>query len=185
MPMLPPTRYESIKREYDADIGAMPDGDYLDRFLLGSINRAIRQEDADLTCYLKNLCKRKRFAASDLGGVLASLTPSEDREHEALARYLDAHPTTQGRWFHVPNGSHRHKATAARLKRQGVKRGVPDIWIMHPKMILIIELKRLDGGTISKDQKEWCCKINETDALCLVARGCAEAIRFIHNVLGG
>ena len=27
----------------------------------------------------------------------------------------------------IPNGGHRHKATAARLKAEGVKRGVPDL----------------------------------------------------------
>ena len=57
----------------------------------------------------------------------------KDEEHQhqkalfewaAIAR--DRHPELD-RMFAIPNGGHRHKATAAKLKAEGVKAGVPDI----------------------------------------------------------
>lgn len=35
--------------------------------------------------------------------------------------------------FAVPNGGHRHKAVAGRLKAEGVKSGVPDVALMVPR----------------------------------------------------
>ena len=34
--------------------------------------------------------------------------------------------------YHIPNGGHRNKVTAGRLKAAGVKRGVPDICLPFP-----------------------------------------------------
>lgn len=37
------------------------------------------------------------------------------------------------RWMHhIPNGGSRNKIEAVRLKQQGVKRGVPDIFLPYP-----------------------------------------------------
>jgi hypothetical protein len=37
------------------------------------------------------------------------------------------------RWiFAIPNGGHRHKGVAAKLKAEGVKAGVPDICLPYP-----------------------------------------------------
>lgn len=47
--------------------------------------------------------------------------------------------------FAIPNGSQRDKITAARLKAEGVKAGVPDIFLPFPSQGvagLFIELKR-------------------------------------------
>ena len=59
--------------------------------------------------------------------------------------------------FHVPNGGKRDKATAIRLKAEGVKPGVPDIVLPVARgnfHSLWIELK-VDGGKPSPDQLEW------------------------------
>lgn len=61
------------------------------------------------------------------------------------------------RMFHVPNGGKRDRATAARLKAEGVKPGVPDIVLPVPRggyHGLWIELK-VDGGKPSPEQLEW------------------------------
>ena len=60
--------------------------------------------------------------------------------------------------YHVPNGGKRDKATAAVLKRQGVKAGVPDIMLPAARAGyhgLYIELKRQRGGRTSDHQSEW------------------------------
>jgi hypothetical protein len=60
--------------------------------------------------------------------------------------------------FAVPNGGFRHKITAAKLKAEGVKSGIPDIMLAWPNNRfhgLFIEMKRLVGGRISDEQKNW------------------------------
>ena len=60
----------------------------------------------------------------------------------------------------TPNGGFRHKSTAGKLKEQGVVSGFPDLTIWPPldaakRPILFIEMKRVKGGTVSSEQKEW------------------------------
>src|SRR5262245_1407469 len=43
---------------------------------------------------------------------------------------------------HLPMGEHRSKATAARLKRMGVKPGWPDFIFIGPTEVFFLELKR-------------------------------------------
>lgn len=62
--------------------------------------------------------------------------------------------------FAVPNGGFRHKATAEAMKRQGVKRGVPDVCLPLARGGYCGwwgELKRFDGvpSDLSTEQKEW------------------------------
>ena len=59
--------------------------------------------------------------------------------------------------FAIPNGGLRDKVTASRLKAQGVRAGVPDIFLAvpaHGVHGLFIELKR-EGGKAAKQQIEW------------------------------
>lgn len=60
--------------------------------------------------------------------------------------------------FAIPNGGHRRKATAGRLKAAGVKRGVPDLCLPVPCGAhhgLWIELKRETGGRAGPAQQRW------------------------------
>jgi len=60
--------------------------------------------------------------------------------------------------FHVANGGHRHPSTAARLKAEGVKPGVPDLMLPFPcngYAGMFIELKKRVGGRLSDEQKLW------------------------------
>ena len=57
------------------------------------------------------------------------------------------------RIFAIPNGGARHPAVAYKLKAEGVLRGVPDLYI--PEWKLWIEMKRIKGGVLSDDQKDW------------------------------
>lgn len=59
--------------------------------------------------------------------------------------------------FAVPNGGHRSKAQGGKLKAEGVKRGVSDILLLHPKRgygYLCIEMKTR-GNKTSDDQDEF------------------------------
>lgn len=88
-------------------------------------------------------------------------TPSEAEEQMTLFRW--AAEMAVYKWpelnllHHIANGGSRHKIEAARLKAQGVKPGIPDVFLPVPRKGyhgLYIEMKRQKGGTVSQDQKE-------------------------------
>lgn len=58
---------------------------------------------------------------------------------------------------HIPNGGKRNIVTATRLKKEGVKAGVPDVFLPVARGCfhgLYIEMKALKGKT-SDNQEEW------------------------------
>lgn len=89
----------------------------------------------------------------------------EDDIQLSVAQTLDAINAT---WCHVPNGGKRDLLEAKKLKRLGVKPGVPDILIFDPPPAspvcshchnpiargTFIELKT-DKGVTSDEQHEW------------------------------
>ncbi|MGN0599305.1 MAG: VRR-NUC domain-containing protein [Oscillospiraceae bacterium] len=88
-------------------------------------------------------------------------TPSEDVEQTHLFTWAAC---ASGKYpeldlmHHIPNGGKRGKAEAARFKAQGVKAGVPDIFLPCAKggyHGLYIELKRVRGGRVSSAQEEF------------------------------
>lgn len=74
----------------------------------------------------------------------------------AYAAYTGECPAA--RWaYAIPNGGKRDQITAARLKAEGVKAGVPDVHYPVSNgvfLTLYIELKR-KGGRRSDSQNEW------------------------------
>ena len=104
----------------------------------------------------------------------------EAEEQEALFRWAafahGQHPELK-LLFHVPNGGRRDKVTAARLKAQGVKAGVPDLFLpvsRHGKHGLWIEMK-VTGGRVSSSQCEWLGDLSEQGYECKVCYGWQEA----------
>jgi hypothetical protein len=82
--------------------------------------------------------------------------------------------------FAVPNGGQRHVAVAVKLKKEGVKRGVPDIFLAWPSNNmngLFIEMKA--GSKPSPDQKEWHARLRAANYLVAVCYGSADAIKTI------
>ena len=88
--------------------------------------------------------------------------------------------------FAIPNGGHRHKATAGRLKAEGVRRGVPDLCLpfacggFHG---LFIELKA-QGGRASDEQKKWIEALQAQGYRAEVCVGADEAWDVICEYLG-
>lgn len=79
--------------------------------------------------------------------------------------------------FAIPNGGNRNVVTATMLKAEGVRKGVPDLFI--PAWQMWIEMKRVKGGKLSPEQKVWIDYLNECDYLAVVANGFEEAKRII------
>ncbi len=80
--------------------------------------------------------------------------------------------------FAVPNGGRRDAVTGARLKAEGVKAGVPDVWLPVARGDyhgLVIELKA-GKGRPSPEQRAWLEALKSQGYLALVCVG-AEAAR--------
>lgn len=113
----------------------------------------------------------------------APAPPTEEQEQRTVAQFLDLF--FPGEWFHVPNGGMRNKAEGGKLKAQGVKCGVPDVWIIRPigkAHGMVVELKRIKGGTVSDEQKKWIATLKRHGWIARVAKGADEAIRFVREV---
>lgn len=90
--------------------------------------------------------------------------------------------------FHIANGGSRNYLEAINLKRQGVKAGVPDLMIpmaMKGYNGLFIEMKRVKGGRVSDEQREWITLLNANGYLAVVCKGSGEAIDTIRNYISG
>jgi hypothetical protein len=81
------------------------------------------------------------------------------------------------RIFAIPNGGARSKATAGRLKAEGVASGVPDLCI--PAWRLWVEMKRTKGGSLSPEQKDWIAYLESVEFCCIVGKGADDAKRQI------
>jgi hypothetical protein len=75
--------------------------------------------------------------------------------------------------FAIPNGGRRDAVTGARLKAEGVKAGVPDLFLpmaRHGFHGLFIELKAL-GGSPTPEQRGWIARLRQAGYAAEVCRG--------------
>ena len=90
--------------------------------------------------------------------------------------------------YHIPNGGLRNKATAARLRAEGVKAGVPDLCLPVPRSGyhgLYIEMKKRDGSNrATKEQRQWIDELQAHGYRAPVAYGSDEAIGVLEECLG-
>lgn len=89
--------------------------------------------------------------------------------------------------FHIPNGGRRDAVEARHLKEQGVKKGVPDLFLpvaRDPYHGLFIEMKT-DTGQPTQAQKWWLEELRTQGYLALVAHGQDEARGILQDYLKG
>lgn len=113
----------------------------------------------------------------------SSMIPSEHEEQAVVVQYLRLKKIPH---YAVPNGSFlagdkmRRVRQMARLKKEGVCTGVPDLVVLLPSKALYIEMKRTKGSTTSKEQKEWIGLLNGLSyCKAVICKGAKEAIDFI------
>lgn len=90
--------------------------------------------------------------------------------------------------WHVPNGEKRDAKTAIKLKKMGVKPGVPDIdcaVVVPPYAGLKIEMKPDVGGRVDPDQERIHTMLREQGYAVAVAHGAAEAFEILERYLDG
>lgn len=89
--------------------------------------------------------------------------------------------------YAIPNGGHRHKATAGRLKAEGVKAGVPDVCLpvaRGPWHGLYLEMKAGKNRPTEK-QRAWLSALSAEGYATAVAYGFEEAQRTVSAYLDG
>lgn len=104
------------------------------------------------------------------------MIPTESQEQITFIQWMRMQ-YPQHRVIAIPNGGVRNIVTAARLKREGCSAGVPDMFV--PSLKLWIELKRVKGGSVSKEQKDWLHYLSECGYIAVVCRGCEEAMNAV------
>lgn len=109
----------------------------------------------------------------------------EHLEQVAIMKWLELqHPIAFKHTFAIPNGGARSKITGAKLKKEGVKKGVPDLFLAYPSgkyYGLFIEYKAEKGKSkASKEQLEWIELLNKQGYCATVCRG-IEAARALFN----
>lgn len=103
----------------------------------------------------------------------------------AVAKLLDAKGLD---WFHCPNEAKRSPQLGARLKKAGMKAGIPDVIILNkPKMInfhqpigMVIELK-VGKNKRSEHQEYWGYKFAIHDWVSVVAYGLEDVEKLIEK----
>lgn len=121
--------------------------------------------------------------------VRAKPMDREGLEQAALMAELRARmPEVADLIYHVPNGGHRVKAVAAKLKAQGVKAGIPDLVLPMARggfFGLYIEFKATppNDAAISASQHERIRKLNAQGYLAVVCRGHFDTMEQIRAYL--
>ncbi len=116
------------------------------------------------------------------------LTATEDIEQECLLRWTEfvsgAYPELK-LLYHVPNGGSRNKIEAANLKKQGVKKGVPDLCLPVPRGSyhgLYIELKAKKNKP-TQEQENWLAALDAQGYKTAVCWGWETASQVITEYL--
>ena len=137
--------------------------------------------------------KRRQGGGSGSGtnngrpGLLAGY-PLEHAEQAAVVKWcLDICPDRDAMLIYaIANGGWRTKATAGKLKAEGVRPGVPDLCLPVPRggyHSLYLEMKRQQGSNTSRVQKVWIEALQQQGHQVVVAHGAAQAIEAVQAYL--
>lgn len=117
----------------------------------------------------------------------------EHQEQAALFNYAEMQARNDPRWellFAIPNGTAASSiAEAAKAKREGRKRGVPDVFLPVASRGwsgCFVEMKRKGGvpSDLSIEQRSWLARLNNEGYRAVVAYGWEDAVAQIQAYLG-
>ena len=115
--------------------------------------------------------------------------PTESQEQQALfewAERLYKRYPELAVMYHIPNEGKRSKATGARLLKEGMKPGVPDIHLPVARggfHSLYIELKRRNGSSTTDAQNTWLQMLGKYGNKAVRCYGWEEAAKVIVEYL--
>jgi VRR-NUC domain len=111
---------------------------------------------------------------------------NEHAEQSAFIQWARTHDSAC-RIFAVPNGGHRSKFTAVKLKAEGVRPGVPDLMLPLPRggsAGLFIEMK-YGRNNLTAEQKRETQQLANDGYVVVIAWTAPDAIRMTHAYLAG
>ena len=119
----------------------------------------------------------------------AATAPSEHEEQVEFIRLVEFAfpPEVAALLFAIPNGGARHIKTARELKAEGVRKGVPDLFLAYPHngySGLFIEMKKRYGGRVSPEQKAYIEALRGKGYKVEVCKGCDEAFNALTAYIG-
>lgn len=119
----------------------------------------------------------------------AATAPSEHEEQVEFIRLVEFAfpPEVAALLFAIPNGGKRAIKTARELKAEGVRKGVPDLFLAYPHngySGLFIEMKKRYGGRVSPEQKAYIEALRGRGYAVVVCKGCDEAFDALTAYLG-
>jgi len=107
---------------------------------------------------------------------------NEETVQTHCAKLLEAYAREDVCWFAVPNGGLRPKRTAFKLKQQGVKRGVSDLFFIINGKSIGLEIKPATGGVQSDKQSDWQERLERAGGFYYLARGLSEAVVIMNRI---
>lgn len=112
----------------------------------------------------------------------------ESQEQQALVRWAQYHPIPKNYLSANPNGGYRNPREAARLKLEGVRPGVSDLFLAYPTEQfhgLWIEMKRPKGHTsrLTSPQAAWLDRMKGVGYDTHVAYGWEDARYYLETYL--
>ena len=121
----------------------------------------------------------------------ARSTTSEHKEQSLVIEWANWHLSKYpelNQLRAIPNGAHVTKIQAAKLKREGMKSGIPDLVLPVARRgfnCLWIEMKRRDPKShASKEQREYINALLAENHYAIVCKGADEAIKTLTWYLG-
>lgn len=117
--------------------------------------------------------------------------PTEHQEQCTVIQYCTVKKLLV---FAIPNGAYlngtklQRAKQMNRLKAEGLKIGVPDLFLPMPRGQyhgLFIEMKRQKGSATSAEQKAWAITLSSEGYKAVICKGAEEAIREIDRYLKG
>ena len=86
----------------------------------------------------------------------------------------------------MPKNAFNWAAYSNSLKRLGLSKGLPDLIVLarnksNTHEVLFIEMKRIKGGRVSPEQKEWIERLDNNNYCVGVAYGCDSAIKILNK----
>ena len=110
-----------------------------------------------------------------------------EAQEQAYVFKWSQQPDIRAQWpelallFHIPNGGTRDAVEGKHLKQQGVKPGVPDLFLPVPSGQyhgLFIEMKT-DKGRATREQRWWIERLNAGGYFAEVCHGWESAVRVL------
>lgn len=117
----------------------------------------------------------------------ATATPGEPSEHQIQSAIVDWCALQGIAIFAIPNGGYRHITTAKKLQREGVKAGVPDLFVPIVRGGfggLFLEVKT-KIGKLSDSQRFWLGELVENGYRCEIVRSLEDGIKVLRGYVDG